>query len=121
MTACATCNVCDSPGTLAGATDVARVPCHVRCFRDEVFTVWRCTNCRSLHCAEDANLAEFYAVVTNPRRVSTPLSGAAARAEVETFTQLADLRVLARGTSALRLAVQAVDRASTFVQYCITE
>ena len=67
------------------------------------------------------NLAEFYAVVTNPRRVSTPLSGAAARAEVETFTQLADLRVLARGTSALRLAVQAVDRASTFVQYCITE
>ena len=40
------------------------------------------------------NLAEFYAVVTNPRRVSTPLSGAAARAEVEKFMLLAGLRVL---------------------------
>lgn len=40
------------------------------------------------------NLAEFYAVVTNPRRVSTPLSGAAARAEVEKFTLLAGLRIL---------------------------
>ena len=35
------------------------------------------------------NLAEFYAVVTNPRRVRTPLPGAAARAEVAKFTLLA--------------------------------
>ncbi len=40
------------------------------------------------------NLAEFYAVVTNPRRVSTPLSANDARAEVEKLTRLPGLRVL---------------------------
>lgn len=34
------------------------------------------------------NLAEFYAVVTNPRRVSTPLSAVTACAEVEKLTTL---------------------------------
>lgn len=48
------------------------------------------------------NLAEFYAVVTNPRRVSTPLSGAAARAEVEKFTLLAGLRILRRSLGRCR-------------------
>src|SRR5207244_3134725 len=37
------------------------VPCNVRRFRDHVFTLWRCTGCGSLHCAEDADLARYYA------------------------------------------------------------
>ena len=38
------------------------------------------------------NLAEFYAVVSNPRRVSTPLSATDARVEVEKLTRLPGLR-----------------------------
>jgi predicted nucleic acid-binding protein len=40
------------------------------------------------------NLAEFYSVVTNPRRVSTPLSASAASAEVAKFATLPGLRLL---------------------------
>jgi toxin-antitoxin system PIN domain toxin len=40
------------------------------------------------------NLAEFYAVVSNPRRVSTPLSANDARVEVEKLTRLPGLRLL---------------------------
>jgi len=45
-------------------------------------------------CVAPQNLAEFYAVVTNPRRVSTPLSAGDARAEVEKLVSLAGLRLL---------------------------
>jgi SAM-dependent methyltransferase len=61
MAACTECNLCDHPGTLATARDVAQIPCNVRCFQDHVFTVWRCTGCGSLHCKEDADLAAYYA------------------------------------------------------------
>jgi SAM-dependent methyltransferase len=37
------------------------VPCNVRRFKDDVFTLWRCTGCGSLHCAEDADLPRYYA------------------------------------------------------------
>jgi SAM-dependent methyltransferase len=40
---------------------VARIPCNVRRFQERVFTLWRCTGCGSLHCAEDADLALYYA------------------------------------------------------------
>jgi SAM-dependent methyltransferase len=33
----------------------------VRKFHDHLFTLWRCDNCGSLHCAEDADLAHYYA------------------------------------------------------------
>jgi SAM-dependent methyltransferase len=61
MAACTVCNLCDHPGTLSDAKDVARVPCTVRKFKDDLFTLWRCTNCSSLHCAEDADLPRYYA------------------------------------------------------------
>jgi 2-polyprenyl-3-methyl-5-hydroxy-6-metoxy-1,4-benzoquinol methylase len=61
MTRCVECNLCDRPGSLAQAAEVNRVPCNVRTFRDDRFTMWRCTNCGSLHCAEDADLAHYYA------------------------------------------------------------
>ncbi len=61
MTACRTCTFCHPAGTLATATEVARVPSNVRHYRDSVFTMWRCTRCLSIHCAEDADLEYFYA------------------------------------------------------------
>jgi SAM-dependent methyltransferase len=60
MSSCTTCNLCDRPGTLAQAVEVGKIPCHVRRFKDDLFTVWRCTGCGSLHCAEDADLAIYY-------------------------------------------------------------
>jgi 2-polyprenyl-3-methyl-5-hydroxy-6-metoxy-1,4-benzoquinol methylase len=36
------------------------VPCQIRRFADQRFTVWRCTNCGSLHSAEAADLPLFY-------------------------------------------------------------
>jgi SAM-dependent methyltransferase len=57
---CTVCPVCDQPGSFESATEVARVPCHVRCFQDDYFTVWRCTNCGSLHSKENADLPKYY-------------------------------------------------------------
>ncbi|MFN8390445.1 MAG: class I SAM-dependent methyltransferase [Bdellovibrionota bacterium] len=60
MAECLECNLCDNPGTFAGATDVASIPCHVDCFRNDHFTVWRCTNCGSLHSKEEVDLLHYY-------------------------------------------------------------
>lgn len=60
MPAHTTCCLCDNPGTMAGAVDIGKVPCNVRQFQDKVFTMWRCTGCSSLHCAEDADLPHYY-------------------------------------------------------------
>jgi 2-polyprenyl-3-methyl-5-hydroxy-6-metoxy-1,4-benzoquinol methylase len=54
------CNLCPSPGTLAGASEVFQVPCNVRRFQQDVFTLWRCNSCGSLHCKEDADLDYYY-------------------------------------------------------------
>ncbi len=64
MATCLECNLCEEPGTLAGASqagaEVGKVPCNVREFSEDLFTLWRCTNCGSLHCAEDADLERYY-------------------------------------------------------------
>lgn len=60
MASCSTCNLCKNPGTVLTASDFATVPCHVRKFHSETFTVWRCKNCNSLHSLEDADLEKFY-------------------------------------------------------------
>lgn len=54
------CNLCQNPGTYSDSNEVARIPCHVDCFKDHVFTVWRCNNCLSLHCKNDPNLGFYY-------------------------------------------------------------
>lgn len=58
---CTVCNVCDAPGGLQDAVDVAEVSSNVRYFRAERFTVWRCTNCGSLHCRDAVDLDHYYA------------------------------------------------------------
>jgi SAM-dependent methyltransferase len=54
------CNLCEAPGTYAEATDVATVPCPLRRFAQDTFTVWRCKNCASLHCKEEPALVPYY-------------------------------------------------------------
>jgi len=60
MTSCIKCELCEHPGTLENATDKGVVPCNVRAFRENVFTVWRCTGCGSLHCVEEVDLPLYY-------------------------------------------------------------
>lgn len=55
------CNVCEIPGRLESATEIERVASNVRKFSDQKFTVWRCTNCRSLHSKEEVDLEHYYA------------------------------------------------------------
>ncbi len=54
------CNLCDNPGTLDTASEVAEVNCNVRKFADRRFTVWRCENCRSIHSRDVLDLADYY-------------------------------------------------------------
>jgi SAM-dependent methyltransferase len=61
MATCEECNLCEHPGTFSGAADVGRIPCNVRQFRKDFFTMWRCSGCGSLHCKEDADLPAYYA------------------------------------------------------------
>ena len=61
MAQCTQCDLCEHRGTLSGAVDVGQVPCNVREFRDDVFTLWRCTGCGAIHCKEDADLPRYYA------------------------------------------------------------
>ncbi len=60
MASCLTCNVCDLPASFGPEAERARVPSNVRKFAHEVFTVWRCAHCGSLHCKEDADLRRYY-------------------------------------------------------------
>ncbi|MCB0311046.1 MAG: class I SAM-dependent methyltransferase [Bdellovibrionales bacterium] len=55
------CNLCDNPGSYADASEIRAVASHVRCFRNDIFTVWRCNNCRSLHSKEEVDLDYYYA------------------------------------------------------------
>jgi SAM-dependent methyltransferase len=61
MAACTECPICDHPGKLSDASEVAVVPCNVRSLKDHRFKVWRCSGCGSLHCVEDVNLEPYYA------------------------------------------------------------
>ncbi len=55
------CNLCEEPGTFDKAKEVLLVPCHVKKFQTDQFTVWRCNNCGSLHSKEVVDLPKYYA------------------------------------------------------------
>jgi SAM-dependent methyltransferase len=61
MAVCTICNLCDRPDSLRDGADVGKIPCNVRRFKDDIFTMWRCAGCGSVHCAEDADLPRYYA------------------------------------------------------------
>lgn len=54
------CAVCDF-ACGERAVESRRVRCNVREFADQLFTVWRCPRCLSLHCAERVDLDRYYA------------------------------------------------------------
>lgn len=51
---------CDTPTSFAVAADIARVPSNVRRHRRQLFTVWRCEGCGSLHSLEEVDLDSYY-------------------------------------------------------------
>lgn len=61
MSECTICNVCQSPGTYEQCREEGKVYSHVACFKDDAFTVWRCSNCGSLHSKESVDLGRYYA------------------------------------------------------------
>lgn len=63
------CSFCDSHADRS-AVESAAVPSNVRAFKHEVFHVWRCAECRSLHCLEIVDLARYYVDYPIPRRLS---------------------------------------------------
>ncbi|HEY9447019.1 MAG TPA: class I SAM-dependent methyltransferase [Burkholderiales bacterium] len=54
------CSICESPGRIEASPEVASIRCNVREFVGERFTVWRCSNCGSLHSLEDIDYERFY-------------------------------------------------------------
>jgi SAM-dependent methyltransferase len=54
--------VCTFCGTRIDPSSVERaaVPSNVRAFKHETFHVWRCPDCRSLHCLEAVDLPRYY-------------------------------------------------------------
>ena len=52
------CAVCGARASVE--CERARIRCNVREFSNESFTVWRCGECRSLHCLEQVDLERYY-------------------------------------------------------------
>lgn len=55
------CCICDTRTDLRSHSEQVRVQCNVRQFHHNFFAVWRCPHCRSLHCLEEIDFAEYYA------------------------------------------------------------
>ncbi len=54
------CNLCNNPQSISDTLDYVQVPCNIREFGHENFTVWRCENCGSLHSKEVVDLDRYY-------------------------------------------------------------
>ena len=52
------CNVCSK--TVNGEAEQASVRSNVRKFASEQFRLWRCPECRSIHAADEVDLAHYY-------------------------------------------------------------
>lgn len=55
------CIFCGQDHASADRVESAVFNSNVRAFLQEKFTVWRCPTCRSIHCADVVNLADYYA------------------------------------------------------------
>ncbi|MFO0972292.1 MAG: class I SAM-dependent methyltransferase [Phycisphaerae bacterium] len=55
------CGLCGGGADPADAAAFATFRCNVRAFRHERFRVWRCPQCRCLHCRDVVDLAKYYA------------------------------------------------------------
>ena len=55
------CKICNHIYSLPEIRDQTKVPGNIEKCKSEWFTVWRCENCRSLHCYEQVDLDAYYA------------------------------------------------------------
>lgn len=55
-----TCHLCTSRGKLENGAEIARVNSNVRAFKTELFAVWRCPFCGSLHARDEVDLDHYY-------------------------------------------------------------
>lgn len=55
------CNVCMHRIDPGDANRLVTFPCHVQAFLGETFSVWRCPQCRTIHCLEIVDLDHYYA------------------------------------------------------------
>jgi SAM-dependent methyltransferase len=55
------CVFCGTQSVSADRVETAVFSSNVRAFLQEKFTVWRCPVCRSIHCRDIVNLADYYA------------------------------------------------------------
>lgn len=46
---------------LSDQTPLTTFPCNLRAFSDQVFNVWRCPDCQTIHCLEVVDLDYYYA------------------------------------------------------------
>lgn len=53
------CNICNQENKI-DASNTAKIKSNVRQFKEEQFTVWRCTQCNSLHCQEEIDYDHYY-------------------------------------------------------------
>ena len=67
-TVCSFCSTHIDPATV----ECAAVPSDVRAFKHEIFHIWRCPACRSLHCLENVDLRRYYTNYPIARTLSVP-------------------------------------------------
>jgi SAM-dependent methyltransferase len=78
-----TCCICKSEKP-ADAVETAHVRSNVRAFREETFALWRCSECGSIHAADEVDLDAYYA--------KYPFFGR----ELDTFTRMGYRRLVRR-------------------------
>ncbi|NEQ49342.1 MAG: class I SAM-dependent methyltransferase [Leptolyngbya sp. SIO3F4] len=54
------CSICHYQLNRNDTSLLSKFPCNVRAFRDESFHVWRCPQCRTIHCLEIVDLDHYY-------------------------------------------------------------
>lgn len=60
MNDCEVCHLCSNSGTFENALEIEAIYSNVREFKEEKFTVWRCSYCRSIHSKEALDLDRYY-------------------------------------------------------------
>lgn len=60
MQATMICNTCDRPGSFETATECVKARSNVREFGQELFTLWRCDQCRTIHSLEPIDPEKYY-------------------------------------------------------------
>lgn len=55
------CSICNYQIEKNSESRLVTFPCNVEAFKDETFKVWRCPNCKTIHCLDVVELSSYYA------------------------------------------------------------